>query len=117
MEQHLLASAAALSGGGAGLGRNRTWADSAARQRAVGPGAGPIGGNGRRPAMLYWGHLIRSDSGQAGQVVDRAGLGQDRPPGDHQVVAVEAGALTPDHGVRDAAPLGTDLDGAKLTTA
>jgi hypothetical protein len=69
------------SAGGSGLGRDRIQEQSVARWRALGPGAGPAGGDGDRLVTLCWAYLIRSDSGPAGQVVARAGLGPERPPG------------------------------------
>ena len=69
------------SAGDAGLGRDRIQEHSVARWRAHGPGAGPGWWDGDRLVTLCWAHLIRSDSGPAGRVVDRAGLGPERPPG------------------------------------
>jgi hypothetical protein len=66
-------------------------------------GAGPAGGDGDRLAMLCWAYLIRSASGPAGQVVLRVVRASGR--NGHQVVTVEAGARTLEHGAQDAAGL------------
>jgi hypothetical protein len=70
-------------------------------------GRGPGGWDDDRLATLCWAYLIRSDSGPADRVVDRAGLGPERPPGGD----CRGWGAALEHGAREAAGLSASGNG------